>query len=139
MRKPIWTIICLLSLSLGVCAGCGNESTPPEDEPPTPKTAGDAETNIPPEASALIRQLIDPATRDQAADVIESRGAASVSALTDALSHGDSQVRASAAFALSLLGKDAVPALPALKKIAETDKQETARDAALNAIAAIEE
>ena len=58
--------------------------------------------------------------------------------LIEALSHHDENVRFRAAFALGKMGKDAQNAVEPLKEVARSDPDDFARDAATEALAAIE-
>ena len=58
--------------------------------------------------------------------------------LIESLSHHDENVRFRAAFALGKMGKEAKNAVDPLKKVASSDPDDFARDAAREAIAAIE-
>lgn len=64
-------------------------------------------------------------------------GRHSVGVLTKALMHQEAAVRIEAALALGMIGKDATPAIPALKKLA-ADKHREAAEAARQAVARIE-
>jgi len=120
---------------------------PPDDGPPPlynpigsdTKDPDDTDPGAAIDAPAVLRGLINPETRDAAADALAAQGAKVVPDLTACLDDDNWQVRAHAAFALGVIGKDAAEALPALKKMAEGDEHESARDAAANAVAAISE
>jgi hypothetical protein len=86
----------------------------------------------------LIEKLSDAKQRDLAARAIVARGAEAVDPLVKALDADDAQVRAAAAFALGQLGKDAASAKDRLKKMAQDDRDEIARDAATFALDALE-
>ncbi len=117
-----------------------NDAKPPDDselpKSQMPTTADPATSGK--SVGELIEQLGKSNAREAASAALVAKGPAAVSSLTDALSNENWRVRAGAVFTLSQLGKDAEAALPALKKIAETDAEEAVRDAALFAMDAIE-
>jgi HEAT repeat protein len=118
----------------------------PTPEQPTvdPDTAGDVKqppdetTRVPSPQAKLLAQLAEPATRDAAVADIREQGSAAVPDLIAGLDDPDWQVRAGAAFGLSILGKEAAEALPKLRAMARFEQHESPRDAAAWAIDAIE-
>ena len=67
----------------------------------------------------LLAQLADAAARDDATAALQDKGTAAMPELLKALDNDDWQVRAGAAFALSMLGQDAQAAIPKLRDLAE--------------------
>jgi len=99
--------------------GDPTETDPPKKEPP-PSERTTAE---------LLSQLGDPLQLGPAADELKDRGVEVIPLLAKRLASGDPQVRAGAAYALSLFGPEAQNTLPALEKAhqRETDPQLKAR------------
>lgn len=120
-------------------------ATPPEKKADLPP----AQTFTPPEdkelaalkevpVEELVTRLGDEKQRELATRALVERGEAAAEPLTKGLEASDPQARAAAAFALGQLGKEAASATAALKKIAESDDSEIARDAATFALDALE-
>jgi hypothetical protein len=108
----------------------------PEPSAPTATTSPAAPTSA--DAAQLVEKLAVADERDAVTRQIVAQGAAAVEPLVAALQNDSLEIRASAVFCLSQLGKDARPALPQLKEVAENDKAPAVRDAAAFAIDAIE-
>ena len=86
----------------------------------------------------LVDELGKPHARLVASKVLAAKGEAVVPDLVKALKHEDWQVRAGAIFTLGRLGKAAESALPELKKLQETETNETVKDSIPYCVDAIE-
>ena len=119
------------------------------EKKPDDKPADPPQTFVPPEdkelaalkdvaTDELVSRMGDEKQRELATRALIQRGAEAAGPLTKALESKDPQARAAAAFALGQLGKDGAAAADALKKMAESDDSEIARDAAAFALDAME-
>jgi HEAT repeat protein len=162
MRKANQDLLLGTAVAMVLAAGCAQQAPtkPPPASVVSPAPAQPAtdnspagikpadKPNEPADESALagasnaelIDKLASAAEGETAAVVLAKRGGSEVSdALLAALAHQDWQVRARAAFALGLMGKDAAAAKPALERAAAEDVEQTVRDAAAFALDAIAE
>ena len=102
--------------------------------PPSPEEESVAKLNT----ADLVLELGKPEAREVASKVLAAKGEEVVPELVKALAHENWQVRAGAIFTLGRLGKTAEPALPDLKKLLESEANETVKDSIPFCIDAIE-
>ena len=115
----------------------GKAEAPQEPaKPPIPLPSGDG-VGANAKALDLVLALGNGEQREAASAAVAQRGAPLVPELAQLLDHEHPQVRAQAAFALSLLGANSQPAAERLRALAAGDQHEASRDAARFALDAI--
>ena len=122
--------------STEVITGKGEIVKPPviPEVPPSPEEAALAKLGT----AELLEELGKPHAREVASKILSAKGESAVPDLVRALKHENWQVRAGAVFTLSRLGKAAAEALPELKKLQETETNETVKDSIPYCVDAIE-
>src|SRR5687767_437352 len=110
-----------------VTNGKGGGIVKPEEIPEVPPSPEEEEV-AKLSTSELVDELGKPHARLIASKVLASKGEAVVPDLVKALKNEDWQVRAGAIFTLGRLGKAAESALPELKKLQETETNDTVKD-----------
>ena len=106
---------------------------------PTPPVSPEEEAVAKLNTAERVAELGKPHARDVASKLLLAKGPEVVPELVKALEHENWEVRAGAVFTLGRLGKAAAPALPNLKKLLETETNETVKDSIPYNIDAIEE
>lgn len=160
MRKAQQDLLLSTAVAMVLAAGCAPQAPPkptapaisPTEEAPTDRAAIDPKPvdkspSRPPDesvfAGASTAELVEKlgsSEGEAAAVVLAKRGGSEISeSLLSTLKHRDWQVRARAAFALGLMGKEAAAAKAALEQAAAEDAEQTVRDAAAFALDAIAE
>lgn len=109
---------------------------PPVRPTPLPSPEEEAVSKL--STADMVLELGKPEAREVASKLLAAKGAPIVPDLVKALSHDDWQVRAGAVFTLGRLGKTAEPALADLKKLLESETNETVKDSIPYSIDAIE-
>lgn len=105
---------------------------------PTPPRSPEEEAVSKLSTAEMVLELGKPEAREVASKLLAAKGAPIVPELVKALSHDDWQVRAGAVFTLGRLGKAAEPALADLKKLLESETNETVKDSIPFCVDAIE-